>query len=317
MKAAGRSPFQRAVARAYNSPIGLGGGAYHGGTVEGEAESAYLGVMRRAVLEEVGLFDETIRRGEDWELNLRIRRAGYLVWFDPALEVIYWPRESWHRLARQFLATGTVARRARASLRPGQLAPVLRSAGAGRHHRARRRRRHPAGDGRAVGMVVARSIHRLSAGDRVRRPRPGRYAGQRRSNLLDRFSHLSDSVTFIEFEPDLPLLLAQADVVGRRPATTPSASCCCPVGARSSSRCRDGPGTAHPRPPVRRARHLRRRRARRPHPRRLPQPCPRSAQATPQPASGIYDFRRSAPPCRASPAPTCRGSTSPCLVGSP
>ncbi len=106
MKADGKSPFQRAVARAYNSPIGLGGGAYHGGTQEGEAESAYLGVMRRDVLEEVGLFDETIRRGEDWELNLRIRRAGYRVWFDPSLAVTYWPRESWTRLVRQFSATG-------------------------------------------------------------------------------------------------------------------------------------------------------------------------------------------------------------------
>jgi succinoglycan biosynthesis protein ExoA len=106
MRADGRTPFQRAVARAYNSPIGLGGGAYHGGTQAGEAESAYLGVMRRAVLDEVGLFDETIRRGEDWELNLRIRRAGYRVWFDPALSVTYWPRESWSRLVRQFSATG-------------------------------------------------------------------------------------------------------------------------------------------------------------------------------------------------------------------
>ncbi|WP_460775239.1 glycosyltransferase family 2 protein [Microbacterium sp. GXF7504] len=106
MHADGRSPFQRAVARAYNSPIGLGGGAYHGGTKEGPAESAYLGVIRRAVLEEVGFFDETIRRGEDWELNLRIRQAGYRVWFDPALSVTYWPRESWPRLALQFRATG-------------------------------------------------------------------------------------------------------------------------------------------------------------------------------------------------------------------
>ena len=106
MRADGRSPFQRAVARAYNSPIGLGGGAYHGGTQEGEAESAYLGVLRRDVLDEVGLFDESIRRGEDWELNLRIRRAGYRVWFDPALSVTYWPRESWPRLVRQFHATG-------------------------------------------------------------------------------------------------------------------------------------------------------------------------------------------------------------------
>ncbi|MDJ1113523.1 glycosyltransferase [Microbacterium dauci] len=107
MRADGRTPFQRAVARAYNSRIGLGGGAYHGGAVEGPAESAYLGVMRADVLREVGMFDETIRRGEDWELNLRIRAAGYRVWFDPRLAVTYWPRERWGRLVRQFMATGT------------------------------------------------------------------------------------------------------------------------------------------------------------------------------------------------------------------
>ena len=106
MRADGRTPFQRAVAHAYNSPIGLGGAAYHGGAQAGPAESAYLGVMRRTVLDEVGLFDESIRRGEDWELNLRIRRAGYRVWFDPSLAVTYWPRESWLRLAQQFRATG-------------------------------------------------------------------------------------------------------------------------------------------------------------------------------------------------------------------
>ncbi|WP_336645689.1 glycosyltransferase family 2 protein [Microbacterium sp. USHLN186] len=106
MSADGRTPFQRAVARLYNSPVGLGGGAYHGSDREGEAESAYLGVMRREVIEQVGLFDESIRRGEDWELNLRIRQSGHLVWFDPSLSVTYWPRESWSRLARQFRATG-------------------------------------------------------------------------------------------------------------------------------------------------------------------------------------------------------------------
>ncbi|MTE22904.1 glycosyltransferase family 2 protein [Microbacterium sp. ZXX196] len=106
MRAEGDTPFQRAAAQAYNSPIGLGGGAYHAGGEEREAESAYLGVMRRRVLDEVGLFDETIRRGEDWELNLRIRGAGYRVMFDPELSVTYRPRESWGRLTRQFLATG-------------------------------------------------------------------------------------------------------------------------------------------------------------------------------------------------------------------
>jgi glycosyltransferase involved in cell wall biosynthesis len=106
MLARGKTPFQAAAARGYNSPFGLGGARYHGGHTEGEAESAYLGVFRRDVLEEVGYFDESLRRGEDWELNLRIRAAGHRVWFDPELKVTYWPRENLSKLGRQFMATG-------------------------------------------------------------------------------------------------------------------------------------------------------------------------------------------------------------------
>lgn len=106
MRAAGRTPVQRAIAAGYNSPYGLGGGAYHGDGTPGPAESAYLGIFRREAIDEVGGYDPIIRRGEDWELNLRIRRAGGLVWFEPALGVTYWPRASYKDLAKQFFATG-------------------------------------------------------------------------------------------------------------------------------------------------------------------------------------------------------------------
>ncbi|MGI8394145.1 glycosyltransferase family 2 protein [Leucobacter sp. W1038] len=106
MQAAGRTTVQRAIAAGYNSPYGLGGGAYHGDGTPGPAESAYLGIFRREAIEAVGGYDPGIRRGEDWELNLRIRMAGGIVWFDPSLRVTYWPRASLPDLSRQFFATG-------------------------------------------------------------------------------------------------------------------------------------------------------------------------------------------------------------------
>lgn len=106
MEARGRGRFQRAVARAYNSPFGLGGGSWHHGEDEAECDSAYLGVFRREVLDEVGGYDETLRRAEDWELNHRIRAAGHLILFTPRLRVTYWPRASWDALRRQMYATG-------------------------------------------------------------------------------------------------------------------------------------------------------------------------------------------------------------------
>lgn len=107
MAAVGHPGVQAAVARAYNSRFGLGGGAYHRPDAdEGPAESAYLGVMRGDAVVAVGGFDESVRRGEDWELNHRLRRAGHLVWLDPTLRVTYWPRSRWGALGRQFFATG-------------------------------------------------------------------------------------------------------------------------------------------------------------------------------------------------------------------
>lgn len=106
MKAVGTTDFQKAVAFAYTSRIGLGGGSFHVGGQAGPSDSVYLGVFRRTRLIEVGMFDERMIRGQDWELNLRIREAGGTVYFDPRLEVTYYPRASADKLAKQFFDTG-------------------------------------------------------------------------------------------------------------------------------------------------------------------------------------------------------------------
>ncbi|QIM21474.1 glycosyltransferase family 2 protein [Phycicoccus sp. HDW14] len=106
MRAEGRTPLQESVARAYNSGLGLGGGVHHAGSAAGPAETAYLGVFRRSALLAVGGYDETLRRGEDYDLNVRLRAAGYEVWFVPDVEVTYWPRSDWAPLVRQMWATG-------------------------------------------------------------------------------------------------------------------------------------------------------------------------------------------------------------------
>lgn len=106
MDARGRNPFQRAVAAAYHSPLGLGGAAYHSSAPEGPAESAYLGIFKRDVFDQVGYFDETLWRGQDWEMCLRIRQAGLTVWFDPELRTGYFPRDSFKKLSAQSYAAG-------------------------------------------------------------------------------------------------------------------------------------------------------------------------------------------------------------------
>lgn len=139
MHARGRTPLQSSIARAYNSGLGLGAGSYHSGVESGPGDSAYLGVFRRAAVDRVGWYDETIRRGEDYELNQRIIAAGGLVWFVPDVQVTYWPRARWGSLVRQMYATGVwrgelVRRRTTMGVRyaaaPGLVLGLVASGGA-------------------------------------------------------------------------------------------------------------------------------------------------------------------------------------------
>ena len=136
MDAQGTTPLSEAIAAGYNSPLGLGGGGFHlAETPAGPADTVFLGVFRADVLREIGGFDESLHRAQDWELNYRLRRAGHLVYFSPDLQVVYRPRDSVSALARQFYRTGQWRREVirrhpdTASLR--YLAPPLTVVGTG------------------------------------------------------------------------------------------------------------------------------------------------------------------------------------------
>ena len=102
MAAEGSSDFERAVAYAMTTWFGVGGASFHIGGEEEPALTVYLGCFRRTALERVGGFDDTMERAQDWELNLRIRQSGGVVWFTPRMRVAYRPRQSVRALARQY-----------------------------------------------------------------------------------------------------------------------------------------------------------------------------------------------------------------------
>jgi len=106
MAAEGVSDFQKAVATAMTSVFGVGGARFHTGGAAGPADTVYLGVFRREVLEQLGGYDESFLRAQDWELNHRIRSAGHVVWFTPELSVTYRPRSTLRALGRQYFHYG-------------------------------------------------------------------------------------------------------------------------------------------------------------------------------------------------------------------
>ncbi len=111
MLAEGVTDFEKAVAVAMRSPLGVGGARFHVGGTPGPALSVYLGAFQRDWLRRVGGYDGSYARAQDWEMNYRIRRAGGLVWFTPALTVTYRPRSSLRALGRQYYRTGRWRRR--------------------------------------------------------------------------------------------------------------------------------------------------------------------------------------------------------------
>lgn len=135
MAAAGTTSFERAVAIAMRSKLGVGAAAFHVGGKAGPAETVYLGVFRRDAIDAAGGYDEHFTRAQDWELNHRIRAAGGLVWFTPALEVTYRPRSTLRALARQYRNYGRWRRQImqthRETVQLRYLAPPVAVAGIG------------------------------------------------------------------------------------------------------------------------------------------------------------------------------------------
>ena len=106
MGATGTTPFERAVAAAMTSVFGVGSASFHVGGEEGPASTVYLGAFRRETLQEVGGYDESFVRAQDWEMNHRIRSRGGLIWFTPDMHVTYRPRSTVRSLGRQYLHYG-------------------------------------------------------------------------------------------------------------------------------------------------------------------------------------------------------------------
>jgi succinoglycan biosynthesis protein ExoA len=92
MRAVGNDYKSRAIAYAYNSPFGLGGGKAHNHELEGEVEGVYPGCWPRRVFERVGLFDERLIRNQDIEFEARLRKSGGRIFMTPAIKTEYYCR---------------------------------------------------------------------------------------------------------------------------------------------------------------------------------------------------------------------------------
>jgi len=95
-----------AIATALGSPFAMGGAKFHYSNTRQYVDTVYLGAFPRNVFNTVGLYDEDLVRNQDYEFNIRIRKAGGKILFDPALSVQYIGRGSPWKLLSQFYQYG-------------------------------------------------------------------------------------------------------------------------------------------------------------------------------------------------------------------
>ena len=93
-----------AVAAAH--PLGAGDAAYRLRPEAGAVDTVPFGAYRKSLIDEVGAFDESLLSNEDYEFNVRVRRAGKTIWLDPRIRSIYFARPDFGALAKQYWRYG-------------------------------------------------------------------------------------------------------------------------------------------------------------------------------------------------------------------
>src|ERR1700730_6872569 len=96
----------RAIAFAYHCGFACGGEKFHDAEHEGYVAAVPYGCWRKSTLERIGLFDESLSRNQDDELNLRLIASGGKIWQSPKIVSWYRPRGSLTALFRQYLQYG-------------------------------------------------------------------------------------------------------------------------------------------------------------------------------------------------------------------
>jgi len=96
----------RGIAAAAAHPFGVGDALYRYTDKARAVDTVPFGAFRRDLVDKIGGFDETLLTNEDYEFNIRVRKAGGVVWLDPSIRSVYFARSSLGALLRQYWRYG-------------------------------------------------------------------------------------------------------------------------------------------------------------------------------------------------------------------
>ncbi len=101
----------KAIALFTQTRTGVGNAAYRVGEGDRYVDTVPFGAFPRQVLEQVGLYREDLVRNQDFELNARIRRAGYAIYLSSKISCRYYNSATFRKFMRQAWMNGIWAPR--------------------------------------------------------------------------------------------------------------------------------------------------------------------------------------------------------------
>jgi succinoglycan biosynthesis protein ExoA len=106
MRPIGKTKTQKAIGLASMSPFGIGNSKFHDITYKGYVDSVYLGAWRRSIFDDIGYFDERLKRNQDDEFHYRAGSKGKKIFLNPEIRSEYFPRSSYGALFLQYFQYG-------------------------------------------------------------------------------------------------------------------------------------------------------------------------------------------------------------------
>lgn len=102
----GDSLVAKSIALLTQTRVGVGNAAYRLGQGDRYVDTVPFGAFRREIFDSVGLYREDLVRHQDYELNARIRRAGYQIYLSNKIYNVYYNAGSFGKFMRQASMNG-------------------------------------------------------------------------------------------------------------------------------------------------------------------------------------------------------------------
>jgi glycosyltransferase involved in cell wall biosynthesis len=98
--------MQEAIGFVMSHPFGIGGSKVHDDKYEGYVDHVTFGAWKKELFNNIGLFDERLKRNQDDEFHYRAKSMGKKIYLNPEIKLWYCPRKKISAFFKQYFQYG-------------------------------------------------------------------------------------------------------------------------------------------------------------------------------------------------------------------